>query len=148
MATPVYARPDPSVPEGQSPGPKALPSAFIVPKTLKQTRRPVYGLGLVALLSGQNSGLAGLPAKSTAGIVGFGPRLGSVVIFWGSALSPTQPSQKRKIPFLAESVRTRLFCTSRRFVICWSHNAKKKVLLRIIGPPKLRVYWCVFLQGG
>src|SRR5215471_14596139 len=28
----------------------------------------------------------------------------------------------------------------------WSHNAKKNVFSLMIGPPKLRVYWLVFLQ--
>src|SRR5262245_10683277 len=64
------------------------------------------------------------------------------------ALPGTQPSQYRRIPLRAESVKTVLVWSNRVLEICWSHSTKKKVLFLMIGPPMLTVYWCVFLQSG
>jgi hypothetical protein len=77
---------------------------FTVPNTLKHTKRPVYGEP-----SGQAVGRRGFPAKSTEEIVGlaFAAAVVKLVgLFVGSALRPTHPSQKRKIPCRASFVST------------------------------------------
>src|SRR5262249_9577479 len=100
------------MPEGQSPGVNGLPSPFTVPNTLKQTKRPVYGEP-----SGQDGGRRGLPAKSTEAMVGlaFAAAVAKLVgLLVGSALRPTHPSQKRKIPCRASFVSTCALIVARR----------------------------------
>src|SRR5439155_4233788 len=112
IAAPVYARPALSTPLGQSAGVKGLPSVFTVPKILKQTKRPVYGVP-----SGQDGGLSAFPPKSTDAMVGLAAVAAVaklVGLFVGSALRPTHPSQKRKIPCRASFVSTCALIVARR----------------------------------
>jgi hypothetical protein len=67
IAIPAYALPALSTPPGQSADVKGDPLVFTVPKILKQTKRPVYGVP-----SGQDGGLCGFPPKSTDAMVGLG----------------------------------------------------------------------------
>ena len=59
-----------------------------------------------------------------------------------------QPSQYRKMPFLAQSVSTTGLCIVRCRSNCWSHNAKKNVLFLMIGPPRLTVSWFRLIHVG
>src|SRR5215468_5351233 len=59
-----------------------------------------------------------------------------------------QPSKYRKIPFRAHGVSTIGFCVVRALTFSPSNNPKKNVLFLTIGPPRLRVYWCVLVQFG
>src|SRR5437867_3800063 len=65
-----------------------------------------------------------------------------------TAFPGTHPSQNRKIPLRAASVKTVLDWRARVRESCWSHSAKKNVLFLMTGPPKLSVYWFTFLQSG
>src|SRR5262249_9346434 len=109
------------------------------PNTLKYRRLPVYGVPS-AFLEGRN----GLPKESTEAIVGLAPD----VLVGVSVLPLAQPSQYRKIPFLAQSVSTMGLTVVRSRSICWSHSVKKKVLFLTIGPPRLPVYWLRLNQLG
>src|SRR5262245_23672731 len=103
IASPVYALPTLSTPLGQSACVNGLPLAFNPPNTLKQTKRPVYGVP-----SGHTAGRRGLPATSTEEMAGLGFPAAVLrgVLVVGSALRPTHPSQKRKMPCRAALVRT------------------------------------------
>ena len=78
-------------------------------------------------------GASGLPSKSTEGKVGLA--LVVAVVMGLTAFPGTHPSQCRKIPLRAASVKTVLDWRARVREICWSHSAKKNVLFLMIGPP-------------
>src|SRR5206468_3576714 len=109
------------------------------PKTLAWRRVPVYGLP-----SGFVVGLMGLPNRSTTAMAGV-----AVVASVGWMAFPLfQLSKYRKMPFRAHGVSTIGFGVVRPFTRAVSHSAKKNVLFFLIGPPKLPVSWCVFVQSG
>src|SRR5207237_6115844 len=57
-----------------------------------------------------------------------------------------KPSQYRKIPFLAQSVRTTGRICVRSRSSCWSHKKKKNVLFFLMGPATVMLYSCSFCQ--
>src|SRR5688572_31083127 len=52
------------------------------------------------------------------------------------------------MPFRAHGVSTIVFGVVRALAITPSYNAKKNVLFRTIGPPRLMVYSCALVQFG
>ena len=90
------------------------------------------------------AGRTGLPNESTDAIVGFAPALLVAVLI----LPFAQPSQYRKMPFLAQSVSTAGLIVFRWRSNCWPQRAKKNVLFFTMGPPRLAVYSFRLIQAG